>query len=458
MTLRFKNRIALYNTLAMAITTAMVFIVVYFVVYKTSYDHLDNDILTEKEEVFSNLYFQQDSVVINRMPEWDEAEHNQVEVSPTFLQIIDAKGKVIFHSANLLKDRFAYNPGVKDAVFYNGEINGQRIRLGQFPVTNESGIVIAQLTIAVSQQESYVILNHLLLVLLISFPFLLMVQFVASSLAASKSIRPVHQLIKIASGIGYSNIATRLVLPEHRDELYDLTITINELLSRIESSILQQRQFTGDASHEIRTPLAAIRGTLEVMLRKPREPKVYEAKATEIIAQVDRLDALLEQLLQLARIDSGVAVAKNERVNLAEMVAALENKWQLIAANLQINLFFQVSQPAFVTGDRVFIEIMVDNIVGNALKYSKPGGSVVVLWNDDTRILSIEDDGIGISSESLPFLFNRFFRADESRSSSVSGNGLGLSIVKKLADIQGISLRVESNPGTGSIFFLQFPV
>ena len=106
MTLKFKNRIALFNTLAVAITTAMVFVVIYFVVDKTAYNHLDADIYTEKEEVNSSLFWKNDSIIINKMPEWDEAEHANVEVSPTFLQIVDSKGRIIFHSANLLKDTF----------------------------------------------------------------------------------------------------------------------------------------------------------------------------------------------------------------------------------------------------------------------------------------------------------------------------------------------------------------
>ena len=104
-----------------------------------------------------------------------------------------------------------------------------------------------------------------------------------------------------------SNISSRLEMPHRKDEVYELSTTINDLLDRIEVNIRKQKQFTSDASHEIRTPLAGIRGTLEVLLRKKREPEVYEEKIVEIISQVDRLDKLLDQLLQLARAESGAA-------------------------------------------------------------------------------------------------------------------------------------------------------
>ena len=154
---------------------------------KHAYAHLDADILQEKEEVINSLDWHQDSIIIYKMPEWDEAEHNKVEVNPTFLQIVNLKGVVIFHSSNMQKNQFQYNPGKEKEFFFNSEISNQKIRLGQFPIKNESGKTIGQLTIAISRQESDNILNNLILVLLISFPIVLIAQFLVSSLAAAQS-------------------------------------------------------------------------------------------------------------------------------------------------------------------------------------------------------------------------------------------------------------------------------
>lgn len=457
MKLKFKNRIAFFNTIAVAITTAIVFVVVYFVVSQTALTHLDDDILTEKEEVFSNIDWHLDSIIINKMPEWDEAEHNKIEVNPTFLQIVNTKGKVVFHSSNLLKDQFLFNPHLDQELFYNSQLSNQKIRLGQFPIKNKNGKIIGQLTIAISRQESYAMLNSLLWILLISFPLVLIVLFVASSVAASKAIQPVHQLINTASKINDANIETRLPLPERRDELYDLTKTINELLARIEASMIQQKQFTSDASHEIRTPLTAIRGTLEVLIRKQREPKVYEEKISSIIQQVDRLNNLLEQLLQLARIESGAVAAKKETLFLSSIVHALHLKWCEALAEREMALHVDVAKETTFTADKLFIELILDNLVSNAIKYGKESGNIFIVWNEDLKTLSVRDDGIGISAQNLPHLFDRFYRADESRSSVIKGNGLGLSIVKKLCDLQSIKIIVESQPNEGSTFTLTFP-
>lgn len=454
--MKFKNRIAFFNTLSVAIITALVFIVIYLVVNKTAFTHLDDDITLEKNEVFMNLDFHGNSILLNKMPEWDETEHNKVEVNPTFLQIVDENGKVIFHSANLLNDQFLFNPNIEQETFYNHEINGQKIRLGQFPIKNKVGKIIGQLTIAVSQKESYVILNNLILVLLISFPLMLFVQYMASSLAASKAIIPVYDLIKTTSGISESNIGTRLALPNRKDELYKLTNTINELLARIEKSMLQQKQFTSDASHEIRTPLSAIRGTLEVLIRKHREPIIYEEKISDVITLVDRLDILLDQLLQIARIEGGVAFEKKETIQLWQIIDSFNTKWSQIAELKRIKLHFQVVKDAEVIGDKFFLELMLDNLVINAIKYGKNNGTVFISWDAILKKLSIKDDGIGISEEHLSHIFDSFYRTDESRSSTIKGNGLGLSIVKKLADLQCVKLDVKSGIGKGSTFTLQF--
>ncbi|MFY9152188.1 MAG: ATP-binding protein [Prolixibacteraceae bacterium] len=456
MTLKFKNRIALFNTLAVAFTTALVFLAIYVVVYTTAYAHLDEDIQVEKEEVFSNLDWKNDSIIINKMPEWDEAEHSQVEVNPTFLQITNMDGKVIFRSMNLLKEQVLAEPEEQEQIYYDGHIRNKKIRLGQFPIRNNRGQKIGELTIAISEEESINILNNLIWVLLISFPIVLLIQFLAASLAASKAIEPVHQLIRTTSRIGDSNISTRLTLPQHKDELYELTQTINELLARIEVSLIQQKQFTSDASHEIRTPLSAIRGTLEVLVRKQREPKIYEEKISGIIKEVDRLDTLLEQLLQLARVESNKAVARNESIRLAPMVAVAARKWLLLAESKKIVINMNVPENISVTADPIYMELILDNLLVNAVKYGNENGNVFVNWNTDTKTLTIQDDGIGISKEHLPNIFNRFYRADESRSSIIQGNGLGLSIVKRLTDLQGIELTAESNPGEGSTFSLRF--
>lgn len=457
MSLRFKNRIAYFNTLAAALITLLVFATIYFVVLTTGYNHLDKDIILEKDEVINNLDWHRDSIIINKMPEWDEAEHNKIEVNPTFLQIVDLKGQVVFHSKNLLTDRFPFHPGIKQEFFYDDELSDQKIRLGQFPIFNEDNKVIGQLTIAISRQESYIMLHNLIWVLILSFPVVLIVLYLASSIAAAQAIAPVHQLIRTASGISGSTLGTRLELPPRRDELFELTETINALLSRIEISLVKQKQFTSDASHEIRTPLAAIRGTLEVLGRKARDPEVYQEKIKEVIHQVDRLDNLLDQLLQLARMESGSTAAHLETIQTASLITLLRDKWKIAAQDEHISIVLKTDDDSTIQADKTFMDIILDNLISNAIKYGRPNGHVYITWHGPSRSLEIKDDGPGIPAEHLPHIFDRFYRVDASRSSSVKGIGIGLSIVKKLCDLQHITIAADSKENEGTSFTLTFP-
>lgn len=454
MKLSFKKRIALFNTIAVAITTAIIFIVIYSVVFYTSFRHLDNDIVLEKEEILNTLDWRQDSIIINKLPEWEEAEHKKVEVNPTFIQIVDNKDRMIFKSANLQSNHFLFNPLNERENFYNAQVEKQQLRLGQFPIKNDDGKIIGQLTIGISQQESHNVLSNLLFTLCISFPVLLLILYIVIYLTASKAIAPVNQLIKTTAGINDFNINTRLALPENEDELYQLTKTINELLGRIDNSIQQQKQFTADASHEIRTPLAAIRGTLEILLRKKREPEVYEEKIKEVVYQTDRLNQLLEQLLQLARLESGTV--KQQSVGLNKLVKECEIKFakQLLDRSMQVTI--NIPDTATVIADNFYLSVIIDNLFSNAIKYGLAKGQINCDWNNSVKMFSITNSGSGISPLQVPLLFNRFYRTDESRSSQVPGAGLGLAIVKKLADLQRIAITVNAAPGS-TTFSLQFP-
>ncbi|RTL56084.1 MAG: HAMP domain-containing protein [Sphingobacteriales bacterium] len=454
MKLSFKKRIALFNTLAVAVTTALVFFIIYAVVYYSSFRHLDNDILLEKEEILNALDWKGDSIIINKMPEWEEAEHKKVEVNPTFIQIADNRDRMIFKSSNLQANHFLFNPGNEKGYFYNTQIDKQKLRLGQFPIKNDEGKIIGQLTVGISQQESFNVLQNLLFTLSISFPLLLVILYVVIYLTASKAISPVHQLIRTASSISDSNINTRLPMPVNEDEIYQLAATINELLSRVDNSIQQQKQFTADASHEMRTPLTAIRGTLEVLLRKKREPEQYEEKIKEVIAQTDRLNHLLDQLLQLARLESGSV--KSEPVSIKSVLTETISKFGKQIEEKSMIIQSSVPDTASVIADSFFLSVIMDNLFSNALKYGLSSGKINCNWSDTDKIFSITNDGGGISQVQVPLLFDRFYRTDDSRSSLVQGSGLGLAIVKKLADLQNITVSVNSISGK-TTFSLKFP-
>lgn len=456
MKLSFKKRISLFNTLAVSIITLVVFTSIYAVVHLTSNYSLDQNLRFEKGEIFANLDWKDDNIIIKKMPEWEEAEHQQAEINPTFFQVVNSKGAIIFRSANFQRNRFIFDLNNRNETFRNSTINNKRIRQGQFPIYNQDHHIIGQLTIGVSRQESYTVLRNLLVILCIAFPMMMIILYTVSSFTASKAIAPVYELIQTASRINDSNISTRLKLPEQEDEIYQLATTINELLARIEQSISQQKQFTADAAHEMRTPLSAIRGNLEVLLRKKREPGYYEEKISEVIGYVDRLNLLFEQLLQLSRLESGTVIIKRQHIDLKIFINQIISKWEKEFQNKQIYWHLYIPDNLIVVADSLFLEQVIDNLISNAIKYNHSQGNIYFYWNHNS--FWIRDDGPGITSGQLPYLFDRFYRADKSRSSKIQGNGLGLAIVKKLADLQQILISVQSVEGEGTCVILEFGV
>lgn len=444
--------------IAAAIITAIAFIAIYFVVYLTSFRHLDEDIRIEKEEVFHSLDFSGDSIVLKRMPEWEEAEHQEIEVNPVFLQIINKQGKIVFTSGNLGGKTLEFtSAGHQKETIYNSILDRRRLRQGQFPLINKEGRSIGQLIVAISQQESYTVLKNLLFILCIFFPVILIVQYIIMQLAASRAIAPVQRLIKTASGINESNIGTRLPLPQNEDEIYQLAITINDLLRRLEASITQQKQFIADASHEMRTPLSAIRGMLEVLTRKKRPAEQYEEKIHEVIAQTDRLTQLYDELLHLSRLESGAVSVQKETVDLRQIFLLALDKWKEKLNDKNIHISIDIPANALIKADPFFTESIFDNLISNATKYCQADGKISVQWSADSHTLTFEDNGPGLPSDQIPFLFTRFYRGDPSRSSAIAGSGLGLAIVKKMAELQQIGITAESSEGMGLSIHLTFP-
>ena len=456
MNLRFKNRIALFNTVAAAITMLVVFAAVYAVLYITTYHDLDNNIKDEKEEVLSQISAKSDSLILSLNAEWEEKEHNQAEVDPIFVQIVDNKGHVIFHSRNLQSDQLLFADSLTSEVFFNITFNGKKIRQGQFPIKNDSGKIIGQLDIGVSQVDSILILANLRNAFFVAFPLMLLIFYFVTSLVASRSIAPVKQLISFAGKIDYDNISSRLPFPSHHDEIYQLTTTINDLLERIEIGLTREKQVTASISHELRTPLTGIRGILEVLIRKTREPGQYEEKIRQVIQEVDSMNNIINQLLYLARLDSGNLSIVKSPVRLNDLLQSIKTKWQSRLNEKRMSLQIDISNDAMVNADYGLLEIMLGNLIGNAVKYGCVNGNIICLWDVKTGELSVADDGPGIPQEHLPNIFNRFYRAEVPGSSANQSIGLGLYIVKMLADSQDITVTVESDLKLGTRFSLCF--
>ncbi|MCK9425628.1 MAG: HAMP domain-containing histidine kinase [Ignavibacteriaceae bacterium] len=459
MNLTLRNRIAAFNSLATAILILILFVAIYFVVNNTVYEKMDNELREESYEFISEYKIVDGKFIFSHPFSWAAGGHGNVEVSPIFVQVMSPGGSIIQKTSNLLQDSLIFQNIPKVEISFSSILNGKPIRQYQAPMTDMDKKFVGTILIAVPLKEATMVLNKLLVVLVVAYPIFLIALFTISRSIAGKTIEPIHEVIATAEKITKENLSERIPLPKHKDEIYLLSKNINELLSRLEEALLREKQFTADASHELRTPLSVIQGTLEVLIRKPRTQEQYTAKISDVMKETKRMSDLIDQLLFLARHDNSSMKIFMQPINVENLFEDLKNRYAEILQSK--NLVFQksIQENLIVKAQPSMLLIIIENLLSNAIKYSNSGGTITFLVKMMDRKIAIQlkDTGVGIKEEQIKNIFNRFFRTEESRNGFSSGMGLGLSIVKKLAELQNISLSVESVSNEGTSFTLLFP-
>ncbi len=456
---KFRERIAILYTLLTAFIIAILLATIYFIVHSTVYSHLDDDLNTELEEISNSLVAFDDSLIYTNRFEWSEQEHSQVEINPTFIQVFSPDGKVLRKTGNLKAEQLTFLEKKKANVYVDGSLSNSPIRQVQAPFLSDQGKTVAYISVAISKKESSLVLDNLKKSLLISYPLVLLGLFIASRIIAGRAIAPIDKVIKTAEKISKENLSDRIEVPERKDELHTLSVTINDLLERLEDVVQREKQFTADASHELRTPLSIIKGTLEVLNRKPREIEQYMEKIDYVIGEVDRVSSLIDSLLELARLESGKVAPDIVMFDISGITQGIAERFRASARSRKMELDLHLPEGLEVNADPSMCDIMISNIISNAIKYSLEGDKIEI--KTGTRpgsvFCSVTDHGAGIDEEHIQKIFDRFYRADSSRGAKTGGKGLGLSITKKLADLQNVTLELSSTPGKETVFTLLFP-
>lgn len=447
----FKNRIAFYNLISAASLILMVFGIIYFIIsLSVNYDinkNLDIEIQHHQKFVSSQ---NERNVLLVEPGEWNESEHNEIDINPIFVSIFDKNGNRNEKSPNLKEENLKYYPDKKEITYIDNFLANIPIRQAQAPLLNNDKIK-GYVVIAMSIEQPVRVLANLKTVLFIAYPIVLFVLFFITRFIAGRSIEPAIEIIKTTSRITNSNLSERIVLPKNKDELFELSSSINQLLDRIEDAVVRERKFTSDASHELRTPLAIIQGTLEVLIRKPRESDEYIDKIKYCIREVNRLNDLADQLLLLARFENQKSAIKIENIAIDEIILQVLERYssKITVKNLAID--FDFKDHFWIHSDAYLTSVIIENLISNAVKYSNENGKIKIYLEDVTDKVSctITDNGIGISEEDLQKIYQEFFRA-ETQGQIVKGTGLGLSIVKRFSALLQANLKIKSNPNEGT--------
>lgn len=291
-------------------------------------------------------------------------------------------------------------------------------------------------------------------------PLFVLLCILTGYLITRRALLPVRRIQETAQKITETNaLSTRIGLPAGRDEISRLAGTIDEMLNRLEQSFAHEKQFTSDASHELRTPLSVILNESEYILQHGDSLEEARESMEVVNRQANRMSELINQLLFFARADRGSIQLELEPTAFSPMVQEFleEFRSQTEAAGISLQFCDELGADAVCRIDRLQFCRALQNLLQNAVSYGRAGGYIHVRTYRDGKnaAVSITDNGIGISKEALPHIWDRFYQADPSRSRQSGSMGLGLSMVRWIAEQHGGSVSVSSTPGQGSTFVLK---
>jgi heavy metal sensor kinase len=302
-------------------------------------------------------------------------------------------------------------------------------------------------------------LQQVLLLMSAGLPTAVLLAIGGGWLLVRRALAPVDQIAGTAAIITQHNLSERLPVARTGDELERLSVSLNHMITRLDEAFQTSKRFVADASHELRTPLTVLRGELEHLVQEARLSADHRERLGSLLEEVERLSQIVERLLALSRLDAGEAQTEWAPLDLGELAATTASQMALLAEDKQIALTCAAAAPVPVRGDRARLKQVVVNLLDNAIKYTPERGAVHlrVAAMAGQAVLEVADTGVGIPSESLPHVFERFFRVDQARSRQPDGAGLGLAIVKSICHAHG-EVTVKSALNRGSRFRVSLPL
>jgi heavy metal sensor kinase len=454
-------RLTLWYVILLAIILAVFIAGVYLLLRQSLYRNLDESILNQANALLDVVQYEGDRLFLPS--EVSEMGRSQDEY---FVRLFDASGNLPRFDDSEVLEQVPFDAEVV-ANTLQGESITRRVKIGEdddlmrvitLPIIRD-GEIVGVLEVGQSEEDVSDTLTSLLQIMILAYPIVLLAASFDGVFLAGRALSPIDNITRAARQISAEGLNQRLNLRLPDDEVGRLARTFDEMIARLDGAFQRQRQFTADASHELRTPLTIIKGQIDVSLQRDREPEAYRQVLQGINAEVDRLIRLTGSLLTLTHADAGQIPLRFEDVDVAEAVIGVFEQIRPAAIEKGIECELDPGPPVTIQGDQDLLLQLMLNLSDNAIRYTPSGGQVTLGWrvNKDQVQLWVQDTGIGISQEHLPYLFDRFYRVDKARSRAEGGVGLGLAISRWIADAHQGSIHVESAPGKGSTFTVLLP-
>lgn len=474
--LTIKKKIILWFSLALLfiilISEGITFVFANRVLNEDAEERLTNQVRQNAEEIefftdFDDIEKEENDHFVEYGGGWLEIDDDFVSYrNGISTELMDSSGKYLFGSS--LKGF----PENKNFTFTKADllnVDGQKYYVFEMPLSSPDGLWLRGY---ISNSENMNLMYHFVRISIWLIPILAILALLGGYMITHRALRPVAAIVTSAEEIGRSgDLSQRLDIGDGRDEIHQLADTFNGMFDRLEKNFDAEKQFTSDVSHELRTPTAVIMAQSEYALELAETEEEYRESFEVIHRQSKLMNDMINQLLFFSRLEFGTQRVNMESVDISELSEQIALEQSLLRTN-GITVETDIVKDVRKNVDVSLFTRMLNNLIGNAYKYGKHDGHIKVslekLGEDEhpsgddvthhfTHVLSVIDDGIGISEENLDRIWNRFFQADTSRTEGTedgNGIGLGLSMVKQISTIMGFEIDVESSEGEGTAFHI----
>lgn len=460
--LSFKVKITVWFSGIMAFIVAVTFGIIFYVSNSVTQKNIQDNLIETIEANVDEIEFHKYKNDMNELhgDQYISYMDGYLEIDDDYLDIVNG----IFSSLYVETGTLLYgeNPLVladMNIPFSNGIVQKVRWNGTVYYVFDRllTGYGVDGLWVRgiVSEAQGTQQLEWLVRLSLVALPALLFLAVIGGYLIAGRALRPINKITQAAAQISQGHdLNKRINLSDGTDELHQLAEVLDNMIGRLDKSFKTEQQFTSDASHELRTPVSVIMAQCEYILENPRTQEEYEDALRVIQRQGKKMSKLIEDMLCFARLDQNKQSYPKENVDFSALVHDVCNDMSLLKSK-NIILNWEIEPNIFVLGNVMLLTRMLVNLISNAYRYGKQDGRIhVILKRDNDILLSVEDNGKGISEEQQEKIFERFYRTETARSSE--GTGLGLAMVKDIAKYHGGTVEVRSAIGEGSVFMVHF--
>ena len=388
-----------------------------------------------------------------------------------FASLIEGRIMVIDHNFRIVKDTFRIEDNrylmTEDVIrVMTGEnivpyhLDGQYMEM-VYPVTDSAGTTITGVICVISSCMDVITMEEHMSRIYYSLTMLFIVLFMAISYGASILLTRQFKVLKKNVQYIADGHTDEQLTPFGYRELQELTTGFNEILVKAQTLEASRQEFVSNVSHELKTPMTSIKVLAESLLCMPdAEAELYREFMEDIVAEIDRENIIISDLLNLVKMDKKVAKLNITKININELVDSIVKRLNPIAANRDIEIGFEPFRPVTAEVDEVKLTLAISNLIENGIKYNKDGGWVRVYLNADHKFFyfKVEDSGEGIAEEHQNHIFERFYRVDKARSRETGGTGLGLAITREVILLHKGAIKVHSVPGEGTTFTMRIPL